>query len=85
PYISLAMREPTVPGQPTTLDIALAATQGVLAPGHRLRVDVFTGNFPKGLPILPFLLDSQVRPAHLQLDPDAPSFVNIPVRGDSGW
>ncbi len=85
PYSSLERRQPTVPGQPTMLDIAVPATQAVLAPGHRLRVDVFAGNFPKGLPILPMLLDTGLKPEHVQLDPNRPSFVNIPVRGDSGW
>ncbi|MFI9510677.1 CocE/NonD family hydrolase [Nocardia sp. NPDC052566] len=84
-YTSLDRREPTVPGEATTLDIALPATEAVLQPGHRLRVDVFAGNFPKGLPILPMLLDTGFRPEHIQLDPDRPSFVNIPVRGNPGW
>ncbi|MFI5777701.1 CocE/NonD family hydrolase [Nocardia sp. NPDC051570] len=85
PYASLALREPTVPGTPTTLDIALAATRAVLSPGHRLRVDVFAGNFPKALPITTYLIDTGLRPEHVQLDPGAPSFVNIPVRGNPGW
>ncbi|GAB2730774.1 CocE/NonD family hydrolase [Nocardia thraciensis] len=84
-YTSLDKRQPTVPGEATTLDIALPATEAVLRPGHRLRVDVFAGNFPKGLPILPMLIDTGLKPQHVQLDPNAPSFVNIPVRGRSGW
>ncbi len=84
-YTSLDKRQPTVPGEATQLDIALPATQAVLAPGHRLRVDVFAGNFPKGLPIMPMLIDTGLKPEHLQLDPNTPSFVNIPVEGDTGW
>ncbi|MEU6564231.1 CocE/NonD family hydrolase [Nocardia nova] len=84
-YTSLDKRQPTVPGEVTELNIALSATQAVLAPGHRLRIDVFAGNFPKGLPIMPMLIDTGLKPEHLQLDPNAPSFVNIPVKGDSGW
>ncbi|MFE5283438.1 CocE/NonD family hydrolase [Nocardia sp. NPDC056611] len=84
-FTSLDKRQETVPGEATTLDIALGGTQAVLQPGHRLRVDVFAGNFPKGLPILPMLIDTGLRPQHLQLDPDRPSFVNIPVRGNTGW
>ncbi|MCX4098798.1 CocE/NonD family hydrolase [Nocardia sp. alder85J] len=84
-YTSLDRRQPTVPGEPTTLDIALPATSAVLHAGHRLRVDVFAGNFPKGLPITPMLLDTGLRPEHLRLDPDAPSYVNISLRGDTGW
>ncbi|MBF6333779.1 CocE/NonD family hydrolase [Nocardia transvalensis] len=85
PYTSLDRRQPTVPGEPTTLDIALPATEAVLQPGHRLRIDVFASNFPKGLPIMPLLMDTGLKPEHLQLDPNAPSFVNIPVRGNPGW
>ncbi|MCM6774857.1 CocE/NonD family hydrolase [Nocardia sp. CDC159] len=85
PYTSLDRRQPTVPGRSTTLDIGLSGTQAVLAPGHRLRIDVFAGNFPKGVPITPLLVDTGLKPEHLQLDPNAPSFVNIPVRGNPGW
>ncbi|MBF6060122.1 CocE/NonD family hydrolase [Nocardia terpenica] len=84
-FTSLDKRQPTVPGQATTLDIALPGTQAVLQPGHRLRIDVFAGNFPKGLPILPMLVDTGLKPEHVQLDPANPSFVNIPVRGNPGW
>ncbi|MBF6473165.1 MULTISPECIES: CocE/NonD family hydrolase [Nocardia] len=85
PFTSLEQRQPTVPGEATTLDIALPATEALLRPGHRLRVDVYAGNFPKGLPILPMLIDTGLRPQHLELDPARPSFVNIPVRGNPGW
>ncbi|WP_225731619.1 MULTISPECIES: CocE/NonD family hydrolase [unclassified Nocardia] len=84
-YTSIDYRQPTVPGEATTLDIALPATEAVLQPGHRLRVDVYAGNFPKGLPIMPMLLDTGLRPQHVQLDPQRPSFVNVPVRGNPGW
>lgn len=72
-YTSLDKREPTVPGEMTTLDLALTATDAVLQPGHRLRVDVFAGNFPKGLPILPMLIDTGLKPQHIQLDPNSPA------------
>ncbi|MEU7630570.1 CocE/NonD family hydrolase [Nocardia sp. NPDC049220] len=85
PFTSLDRRQPTVPGEATTLDIALPATEAILQPGHRLRVDVYAGNFPKGLPILPMLIDTGLRPQHVQLDLDRPSFVNVPVRGNPGW
>ncbi|MGV9410260.1 CocE/NonD family hydrolase [Nocardia sp. NPDC003693] len=84
-FTSLDKQLPVVPGAATTLDIPLSGTEAVLQPGHRLRVDVFAGNFPKGLPILPMLLDTGLRPQHVQLDPNRPSFVNIPVRGNTGW
>ncbi|MEV0297989.1 CocE/NonD family hydrolase [Nocardia sp. NPDC050710] len=85
PFTSLDRRQPTVPGEATTLDITLSATEAVLQPGHRLRVDVFAGNFPKGLPVLPMLVDTGLKPQHVQLDPNRPSFVNVPVRGNPGW
>ncbi|MFC9998445.1 CocE/NonD family hydrolase [Nocardia sp. NPDC127526] len=84
-FTSLDKQLPVVPGEATTLDIPLSGTEAVLQPGHRLRVDVFAGNFPKGLPILPMLLDTGLKPQHIQLDPNRPSFVNIPVRGNTGW
>ncbi|MDG3015781.1 CocE/NonD family hydrolase [Speluncibacter jeojiensis] len=77
--LSLASRKPIVPGQPTTLDVGLTATDAVLKPGHRLRVDVFASNFPKGMMLRPLLNESGLKPQHLVLDPSAPSFVNVPL------
>ena len=85
PVLTLATRQPIVPGQPTQLDIGLTATDAVLQPGHRLRVDVAAGNFPKGLLLRPLLNESELKPQHLVLDPSAPSFVNVPTIGRSGW
>ncbi|MGY2063688.1 CocE/NonD family hydrolase C-terminal non-catalytic domain-containing protein, partial [Nocardia gipuzkoensis] len=75
-------RQTTEPGVPVTVDIALTPTDAVLHPGHRLRVDVYASNFPKGVPPLPILVDSGLRPEHLRLDPDAPSWVNVPLDAD---
>lgn len=85
PYIELERHKPLVPGQPTTVDIQVTATEAVLKPGHRLRIDVFASNFPKGQPLGPFFFPSGAKPRHLQLDPSAPSFVNIATSGRSGW
>ncbi|AYF77413.1 CocE/NonD family hydrolase [Nocardia yunnanensis] len=85
PDLSLNTRQPTQPGVPVTLDISIAGVDAVLQPGHRLRVDVYAGNFPKGLPPLAILVDTGLRPQHLLLDPAEPSFVNIPMRGNPGW
>ncbi|WP_067829140.1 CocE/NonD family hydrolase [Nocardia inohanensis] len=79
PYLTLDDREPLVPGQPTQLDLGLTATDAVLQPGHRLRVDVFAFNFPRGLPLRPLLNESGLRPQHIELDPNAPSWVNVPI------
>ncbi|MFD5176875.1 CocE/NonD family hydrolase [Nocardia sp. NPDC058379] len=70
---------PVVPGAPTDLDVAVIPTQAVLAPGHRLRIDVYAGNAPKALPFRPMLNASGMEPQHLRLDPAAPSFVNLPT------
>ncbi|MBL1075729.1 CocE/NonD family hydrolase [Nocardia sp. 2] len=85
PDLSLSTRQPTQPGVPVALDISIAGVDAVLQPGHRLRVDVYAGNFPKGLPPLAILMDTGLRPQHLLLDPAEPSYVNIPVRGTPGW
>ncbi|MEV0295051.1 CocE/NonD family hydrolase [Nocardia sp. NPDC050710] len=70
---------PVTPGEPVALDIAVIPTQAVLAPGHRLRVDIFAGNAPKALAFRPMLNASGLKPQHLRLDPNAPSFINIPT------
>ncbi|MBH0780662.1 CocE/NonD family hydrolase [Nocardia bovistercoris] len=85
PILTLATRRPVVPGEPTIVDIGLTATDGILQPGHRLRVDVFALNLPRGLPLRPLLNESGLRPQHLELDPNRPSWINIPVLGDPGW
>ncbi|MFC9998446.1 CocE/NonD family hydrolase [Nocardia sp. NPDC127526] len=85
PDLSLDTRQLTVPGVPVPLDISIPGVEAVLQPGHRLRVDVYAGNFPKGLPPTAILMDTGFRPQHLLLDPDAPSYVNLPIRGNPGW
>lgn len=81
-FLDLDRRERTEPGVPVTLDIALTPIDAVLQPGHRLRVDVYASNFPKGLPILPVLIDSGLRPQHVRLDPNEPSWVNVALSSD---
>ncbi|QIS10911.1 CocE/NonD family hydrolase [Nocardia arthritidis] len=85
PILSLDSRQPVTPGEPTTVDIGIAPTDAILQPGHRLRVDIFASNLPKGVPIRPFLDATELKPQHLQLDPAAPSYVNVPLAGDPGW
>ncbi|PWV75244.1 CocE/NonD family hydrolase [Nocardia neocaledoniensis] len=70
---------PVEPGAPTDLDVAVIPTQAVLAPGHRLRIDVYAGNAPKALPFRPMLNATELAPQHVRLDPAAPSFVNLPT------
>ncbi|MFF3226096.1 CocE/NonD family hydrolase [Nocardia suismassiliense] len=81
--LTLADRQTLVPGQPTVLDVAVNPVDAVLQPGHRLRVNVFASNFPRGFLAPPMLFDggilNAVAPQHLVLDPSAPSFVNVPL------
>lgn len=78
-YLSLDKRQPHTPGQPTALDIGLTATDAVIAPGHRIRVDVYAANVPKGLLVRPLLNESALKPQHIELDPNAPSYINVPL------
>ena len=77
--LTLETRQPVQPGKAVQLDVGLLATDALIKPGHRLRVDVFAMNFPKGLPLRPLLNESELKPEHIQLDPNAPSFLSIPV------
>ncbi|WP_083873943.1 CocE/NonD family hydrolase [Nocardia paucivorans] len=77
--ITLDSMLPVPPGEPIVLDIAVIPTQAVLQPGHRLRLDVFAGNPPKALPFRPLLNNTELKPQQLVLDPDTPSFVNLPT------
>ncbi|MFT3715386.1 MAG: CocE/NonD family hydrolase [Gordonia sp. (in: high G+C Gram-positive bacteria)] len=67
------------PGQTLAVDIPMSATQAALKPGDRLRVDVYSFNFPKSLPLGPELWSSQLRPQYIEIDPKNPSWVNLPV------
>ncbi|MFB8003095.1 CocE/NonD family hydrolase [Nocardia sp. NPDC056000] len=78
PILSLATRQPIVPGEPTVLDIGLEQTDAILQPGHRLRVDIYASNFPRGLLLGPMLNESGLKPQRLVLDPSSPSFINLP-------
>ncbi|WP_240945477.1 CocE/NonD family hydrolase [Rhodococcus sp. HNM0569] len=77
--LTLDSRQPIVPGERTALDVGLLATDAILQPGHRLRIDVFASNFPKGMLLRPLLNESELKPQHLVLDQEAPSFVSVPL------
>ncbi|MFD3591117.1 CocE/NonD family hydrolase [Nocardia sp. NPDC058640] len=85
PVLTLDTRQPVVPGEPTTVDISIRGTDGVLQPGHRLRVDVFPSNFPSVIPLRPLLNESGLRTQHIELDPSRPSWINVPLGEDPGW
>jgi predicted acyl esterase len=67
------------PGDPTPIDVGVVPTDATLLPGHRLRVDVFAGNFPKSIPYWPMADDMRFDPQLLDLDPNSPSWVVLPV------
>ncbi|WP_063012120.1 CocE/NonD family hydrolase [Nocardia nova] len=77
--LTAAARQPVTPGEPVGLDIAVIPTQARLQIGHRLRIDLFAANAPKAMPFRPMLNDSELKPQHLRLDPNAPSYVNLPT------
>lgn len=82
--MSLHARKRVKPGVPVEIDLGLLPTEALLKPGHRLRIDVFAMNLPRGLPLRPLLNESQLRPQHIQLDPNRPSFLNVPVSKEFG-
>jgi putative CocE/NonD family hydrolase len=73
------------PGEPTELRIDLLATSNVFLPGHRIRVEVSSSNFPRfdrnpntGAP---FGSDAEVHVARQTVhhDADYPSYILLPV------
>ncbi len=74
---------PVLPGQPTTIDLRINATDAVLQPGHRLQVNISAGSLPKHIPVLPTLIATQLAPQTIELDPNQPSFLTLPVVGDA--
>ncbi|MFC7755454.1 CocE/NonD family hydrolase [Tsukamurella soli] len=80
PYYKLDIkaRQLVRPGQLVPLDIGTHGTDAYLAPGHRLRVDVFALNLIKGMSLGPVTQASGLRPEHLVIDPDQPSYLVVP-------
>ncbi|MGC0366669.1 putative CocE/NonD family hydrolase [Rhodococcus sp. 27YEA15] len=76
--LDLANRALVTPGEVTALDIGTHATDAVLQPGHRLRVDVYAFNFPKAISLGPVSADTGLRPEHVVIDPNSPSWINLP-------
>lgn len=77
--LTLGTRQPAVPGKATPIDLGILPTDAVIKAGHRLRIDVFAMNLPRGLPTRPSLNASGLKPEHILLDPASPSFVNLPI------
>lgn len=77
--LSIKNYQPLRPGQTVALDIPMTPTQARLDPGDRLRVNIYSLNAPKSIPLGPAMWDWQLRPQDIIIDPNEPSWVNIPV------
>ncbi len=53
---------PVVPGQPTTVDFGTYPLDAVLQPGHRLRVSIYSSNYPSALPPMPMMMAAGLTP-----------------------
>ncbi|HJN92275.1 MAG TPA: CocE/NonD family hydrolase C-terminal non-catalytic domain-containing protein, partial [Dehalococcoidia bacterium] len=76
---------PVTPGEPTRYEIDLASTAQRFAPGHHIRLEVSSSNFPRFAPNPntggPLASEASTRPAvqHLLHDADHPSTLEIYV------
>ena len=78
-YLSIDKYQPVRPGQVIALDIPMTPTQAALRPGDRLRIDIYSLNAPKALPLGPAMWNSKFGPQFIEIDPKNPSWVNVPV------
>ncbi|TWS26801.1 CocE/NonD family hydrolase [Tsukamurella conjunctivitidis] len=80
PYyqLDIKQRELVAPGQVVELDIGTHAVSAVLKPGHRLRVDVFALNLIKSMTVGPVTAETLLRPQHVVIDPQRPSYLVVP-------
>lgn len=78
-YLSLNHYKPVKPGQILPVNIPMTPTQAALHPGDRLRIDVYSLNAPKALPLGPEMWASRFGPQYLEIDPKNPSWVSVPV------
>ncbi|MFJ4651567.1 CocE/NonD family hydrolase [Nocardia sp. NPDC088792] len=70
---------PVVPGEPFDIDIEINPTEAVLRAGHRLRVTVASGSFPRHW--LPPHLSRKINGQCIILDPEHPSYLTFPAVG----
>ncbi|MDR2279753.1 MAG: CocE/NonD family hydrolase, partial [Gordonia sp. (in: high G+C Gram-positive bacteria)] len=83
-YLSRERRLPVPANEPVRIDIDLVPTDAVLAPGHRLRVDVYAASLPRYLTIVPDLIKARGRRQQLVLDPNKPSYLTFQTDGALG-
>ncbi|WP_166905680.1 CocE/NonD family hydrolase [Mycobacterium sp. DL440] len=53
---------PVVPGKPTTIDFGTYPLDAVLQPGHRLRVSIYSSNYPSAVPPMPMMIAAGLTP-----------------------
>ncbi|MDF0530465.1 CocE/NonD family hydrolase [Tsukamurella sp. 8F] len=80
-----AAKLPVEPDVVYELDIDLVDTDALIDEGHRIRVDVYAGSFPRYLATVPDLIRTRLGRQSLVLDPDAPSYLTLRLIGDPGW
>ncbi len=83
-YLSRERRLPVPADEPVRIDVDLVPTDAVLAPGHRLRVDVYAASMPRYLTIVPDLIKARGRRQQLVLDPNKPSYLTFLADGELG-
>lgn len=71
-------RDTVRPGSSQFLDIGLLGTDAILRPGHRLRVSVYAFNAPRAVSFGPITHDTGLKPEHVLLDPNSPSWLQVP-------
>ncbi|MEZ5210283.1 MAG: CocE/NonD family hydrolase [Gordonia sp. (in: high G+C Gram-positive bacteria)] len=83
-FLSRERRLPVPADEPVRIDVDLVPTDAVLAPGHRLRVDVYAASLPRYLTIVPDLIKARGRRQQLVLDPNKPSYLTFLADGELG-
>lgn len=83
-YLTRSRRLPVPADEPVRIDVDLVPTDAVLAPGHRLRVDVYAASLPRYLTIVPDLIKARGRRQQLVLDPAKPSYLTFQTDGELG-
>ncbi|GAA4402165.1 CocE/NonD family hydrolase [Tsukamurella soli] len=83
--LSEAAKLPVDPGETVELDIDLVPTDALLDEGHRLRVDVYAGSYPRFLATVPDLIRTRLGRQSVVLDPAAPSYLSMRLVGNPRW
>ncbi|GAC55945.1 putative hydrolase [Gordonia hirsuta DSM 44140 = NBRC 16056] len=78
-FLSLDHYRPVRPGQILPVNIPMTPTQAALHPGDRLRIDIYSLNAPKAVPLGPEMWASKFGPQYIEIDPKNPSWVTVPV------